>query len=89
MLKLFSQPRFLALDSAVLTVAFVTTVAFDFVAHSTRPVQGAEQHDYRQPDFDQLTVHRINIVEPDGTVLRASSSPIRPSSPAASIWERN
>lgn len=39
-----------------------------FLRHcGIRPVQGAEQHDYRHADFDQLTVHRINIVEPDGT----------------------
>jgi hypothetical protein len=67
MLKLFSQSRFLVVYSALLTVAFVTTVGFDFVAHTTRPVLGAEHHDYRHSDFDQLTVHRINIVEPDGT----------------------
>lgn len=67
MLKFFSHPRFLAVYSAVLTVAFAATVAFDFAAHATRPVFGSEQHDYRHPDFDQLTVHRINIVEPDGT----------------------
>lgn len=67
MLRLLAHPRFLAVYSAVLTVAFIATVAVDFVAHSTRTVLGAEQHDFRHPDFDQLTVHRINVVEPDGT----------------------
>jgi|HubBroStandDraft_3_1064219.scaffolds.fasta_scaffold2086758_1 hypothetical protein len=36
MLKLFSEPRFLALYSAVQTAAFATTVGFDFVAHTMR-----------------------------------------------------
>lgn len=62
MLRLFSHPRFLAAYSAVLTLAFIATVAMDFAAHRERPVLGAERH-----DFDQLTVHRINVVEPDGT----------------------
>lgn len=67
MFRFLAHPRFLAVYSAVLTVAFVTTVAFDFAAHNARTVFGAEQHDSRHADFDQLTVHRINIVEPDGT----------------------
>jgi hypothetical protein len=65
MLKLFSHPRFLAVYSGVLTVAFVATTALN-LWHGSH-VAGAEKHDFRHPDFDHLTVHRINIVEPDGT----------------------
>lgn len=64
MFRLFSHPRFLAVYSGVLTVAFVATTAVNLWQAR---VAAAEQHDFRHPDFDQLTVHRINIVEPDGT----------------------
>ena len=67
MLRVFSHPRFLAVYSSVLTAAFAFSVMLDFVDHHARSVLGAEQHDSRHLDFDQLTVHRINIVEPDGT----------------------
>jgi hypothetical protein len=36
----------------------------DFTLHR---VSASEQRDSRHLDFDELTVHRINIVEPDGT----------------------
>jgi hypothetical protein len=65
MLKLLSNPRFLAFYSGILTVVFVLTTALN-LSHTTH-VAGAEQHDSHHPDFDQLTVRRINIVEPDGT----------------------
>lgn len=61
--RFFSHPRFLQLYSAVLTVVFVATTAWN-VWTGPRRVSGAEQH---HVDFDQLTVHRINVVEPDGT----------------------
>ena len=51
--------RFLILYSAVVTVAFMLTVYFGFV----RPVHGASSIN----DFDRIRVHRIDIVEPDGT----------------------
>jgi len=63
MLKLLSNPRFLALYSGTLTLVFVATTALNLWRGPSR-VSGAEQHHL---DFDQLTVHRINIVEPDGT----------------------
>jgi hypothetical protein len=68
-MSLFSHPRFLSIYSGVLTVAFILTVSLevsrgDFASHR---VSAAEQKDWRHADFDQLTVHRINIVEPDGT----------------------
>jgi hypothetical protein len=65
MLKLLANPRFLTIYSGILTVVFVLTTALNFF-HTTH-VAGAEQPDSHHPDFDQLTVHRINIVEPDGT----------------------
>ena len=66
MFRLFSNPRFLAVYSGVLTLAFVATTAINVWQGSHR-VAAAERHDFRHPDFDQLTVRRINVVEPDGT----------------------
>jgi hypothetical protein len=63
MAKFFSHPRFLQVYSATLTAVFAGTTAFNLWQAPGR-VSGAEQ---RHVDFDQLTVHRINIVEPDGT----------------------
>jgi hypothetical protein len=51
--------RYLVAYSAVVTLAFFLTVYFGFV----RPVRGAS----RIADFDRIRVHRIDIVEPDGT----------------------
>jgi hypothetical protein len=66
MFRFLSSPRFLAAYSGVLTVVFALTVSLE-IAHGGLPrVSGAEQHDPHHADFDQLTVHRINIVEPDG-----------------------
>jgi hypothetical protein len=75
MLRLFSHPRFLAIYSGLLTVAFVLTAALllsrlngqgarSAYAWTSSPVSAAEEHN---PSYDQITVHRINIVEPDGT----------------------
>jgi hypothetical protein len=64
MTRLFAHPRFLAIYSGVLTAAFLLTTALN-LCHGR--IEAAEQHDGRHTDFDQLTVHRINIVEPDGT----------------------
>jgi len=63
MARLFSHPRFLVVYSATLTALFVATTAFN-IWNASHRVFGAEQC---HVDFDQLTVHRINIVEPDGT----------------------
>jgi hypothetical protein len=68
-MKFLSSSRFLAVYSGVLTVAFILAVSIG-IRHEDRllrQVSAAEQHDYKHPDFDQITVHRINIVEPDGT----------------------
>jgi hypothetical protein len=53
-MRLFSDQRFLAIYSGVLTIAFAVTLFCGFAA-------------LRSQSFDQLTVHRINFVEPDGT----------------------
>lgn len=53
-MKNFSNPRFLVIYSAVVTVAFAVTLLCGFAAG-------------RNQTFDVLTVHRIDFVEPDGT----------------------
>jgi hypothetical protein len=53
-MKLFSNPRFLVIYSAVVTVAFAVTLLCGFAAAHNQ-------------SFDVLTVHRIDFVEPDGT----------------------
>ncbi|MGC1170541.1 MAG: hypothetical protein WA886_16680 [Candidatus Acidiferrales bacterium] len=53
-MKLFARQRFLAIYSGVLTLVFAVTVICGFAAP-------------RNETFDQITVHRINFVEPDGT----------------------
>jgi hypothetical protein len=63
MAKFFSHPRFLPIYSATLTAVFAASTALN-LWQAPHGVSGAEQ---RHIDFDQLTVHRINIVEPDGT----------------------
>jgi hypothetical protein len=61
---ILSNPRFLAVYSGVLTVAFSATVFFG-LTHGT--VFASAGKDDRRADFDQITVHRINVVEADGT----------------------
>jgi hypothetical protein len=53
-MRFFTDQRFLAIYSGVLTIVFAVTVLCGFTA-------------LRNQSFDQLTVHRINLVEPDGT----------------------
>jgi hypothetical protein len=53
-MKFFASQRFLAIYSGVLTVVFAVTLICGFAAP-------------RNQTFDQITVHRINLVEPDGT----------------------
>jgi hypothetical protein len=66
-MRLFSHPRFLAGYSGVLTVVFAATVALGLKngVSILHPVHAEESA--RNATFDQITVHRINIVEPDGT----------------------
>ncbi len=54
MKKLFSSPRFLAIYSGVLTVAFAAVVLLGLAPA-------------RKAAFDVIDVQRINVVEPDGT----------------------
>jgi len=54
-MTLFSNPRFLTIYSGVLTLVFALTVIFAYVK-------------LRDPHFGIITVRRINVVEPDGTV---------------------
>lgn len=69
LLKLFSHQRFLAVYSGILTAAFVLTTGLNIWHGWIRSthVSGAEQAEPRRVEFDQITVHRINIVEPEGT----------------------
>jgi hypothetical protein len=52
--------RFLVVYSAVVTIAFMLTTYLGFV----RPVHGES----RITEFDRIRAHRIDLVEPDGTV---------------------
>lgn len=62
MTKLFSSPGFLAVYSGVLTIAFAVVVLAGFT-------------ELRQKQsFDEITVHRINVVEPDGTLRMVISN---------------
>jgi hypothetical protein len=62
MAKLFSSPRFLAIYSGILTVAFAVVVLGGF-AESRHPQK-----------FDEIDVQRINVVEPDGTLRMVISN---------------
>jgi hypothetical protein len=55
-MKLFTPQRFLTVYSALVTVVLAATV-----------LMGARDS-ASNTSFDQITVHRINVVEPDGTV---------------------
>ena len=53
-MQFFSNPRFLAIYSGVLTVAFMAAILTGFAQNE------------RKGTFDQIDVQRINIVGPDG-----------------------
>ncbi|MGD0545921.1 MAG: hypothetical protein ABSB65_16065 [Candidatus Acidiferrales bacterium] len=53
-MKTLYDPRFLVIYSAVVTIAFAVTLLCGFASP-------------RKSNFDVLTVHRIDFVEPDGT----------------------
>jgi hypothetical protein len=55
-MKAFTGQRFLAIYSSVLTVAFAVTVLCAFSVSR------------KKTSFDEIDVHRINVVEPDGTL---------------------
>jgi hypothetical protein len=56
MIRFLSSQRFLAAYSGILTVVFLFTVLSGFARVGPKTT------------FDEITVHRINIVEPDGTI---------------------
>jgi hypothetical protein len=56
MVDFLSSRRFLAIYSGCLTLVFALTVLAGFARHT------------QSGSFDQITVHRVNVVEPDGTV---------------------
>ena len=62
MTTLFSHPRFLAVYSGILTIVFAVVVLAGFS-------ESRQKH-----AFDEITAHRINIVEPDGTLRMVISN---------------
>ena len=56
MINFLSSRRFLAAYSSFLTIIFALSIVYGFA-----------RADEKQP-FDEITVHRINVVEPDGTI---------------------
>ena len=66
-MQLLSHPRFLAVYSGVLTLVFAVTVVLGIRngALSLRAVHANERE--KTATFDEITVERINVVEPDGT----------------------
>jgi hypothetical protein len=57
--RIRTQLRFLSVYSSAVTLVFAATVYLGFV----RPVHGAGE----PAEFDRIVVHRIDVVEPDGT----------------------
>ncbi len=57
-MRIRSQLRFLSVYSALATAAFAATAYLGFV-RTVHGAQGSEQ-------FDRITVHRIDVVEPNG-----------------------
>ena len=62
-MRIFSSQRFLTIYSGPLTMAFAVFVSTGFFP-SNKPVE----------TFDQISVHRINVVEPDGTLRMVISN---------------
>jgi len=66
-MRWLSHPRFLAVYSGALTVVFAATVALGIrsgvsIVHPVHADEGG-----KHATFDEITVQRINVVEPDGT----------------------
>jgi hypothetical protein len=66
-MRLIAHPRFLTVYSGVLTVVFAATVGLGIEngVSILHPVHA--ERTPRNATFDEITVQRINIVEPDGT----------------------
>ncbi len=62
LMRIFSHPRFLAIYSGLLTIAFIVTVFSGFA------VTG------KKTSFDEISVHRLDVVEPDGTLRMVISN---------------
>lgn len=62
MKKILGSSKFLAIYSGVLTLVFAITVLAGFT------------NDSRKSTFDEITVRRINIIEPDGTLRMVLSN---------------
>jgi hypothetical protein len=62
MMRIFAHQKFLAVYSVVLTLAFASVVLLG--ARKSAP----------DASFDQITVHRINVIEPDGTTRMVISN---------------
>lgn len=69
MKEIFGTPRFLAIYSGILTVVFAAVVLGGFTA-ARKPGAG-------RADFEEISVQRINIVEPDGTLRLVISDKTR------------
>jgi hypothetical protein len=54
--------KFLTIYAGALTCVFAATLLFGF------------SHGYPTDEFDEITVHRINVVEPDGTLRMVISN---------------
>lgn len=61
-MKVLINQRFLTIYSGTLALIFAVTVLYGFSAAR------------RSETFDQITVHRINVVEPDGTLRMVISN---------------
>lgn len=57
--RMFSHPRFLVAYSALVTLSFAVSVSMVFV--------GTARSSGKITEFDRIRVHRIDVVEPDGT----------------------
>ena len=63
-MRLLANPKFLAVYSGVLTLVFAVTMVWGV---TRRTVLASTGKSGRTAEFDQITVHRINVVEADGT----------------------
>ena len=61
-MNILSNPRFLVAYSATVTLAFAVLIVCGFATQSGKRT------------FDEIDVHRINVVEPDGTLRMAISN---------------
>ena len=61
-MKALINQKFLIIYSGIITLVFAATVVFGLFSKNN------------STDFDQITVHRINVVEPDGTLRMVISN---------------